>query len=47
MFHRIFQRYRELNPAIVPKDMTTGATQFTRIPQPEIGKMPEFKVGYI
>ena len=25
--------------------MTTGASQFTRIPQPDIGRMPEFKVN--
>ncbi|KAL5005510.1 hypothetical protein ScPMuIL_018966 [Solemya velum] len=40
---RIFRRYRELLPEMVPLDMTNGETNRIKIPFETIRKMPELK----
>lgn len=44
-FPRLFHRYRDLAPQLVPLDYTTGPD--VRLPYELIGSMPELKVQRI
>ena len=40
---RIYERYRELNPELVPRDMTGMGPSTVKMPHQEVERMPEFK----
>lgn len=43
-FCRVFKKFRELNPSIVPKSMTANEPMTVRLPLETVAKMAELKV---
>lgn len=42
---RVFKRFQDLAPDIIPLDLTSDETSNLKIPAAEIANMPELKVG--